>query len=99
MTQTLSAGTPLAEKYISTLGFSRVRMTPYPTKMLLCLSGRSGEGKSFFWQSCKNALILNTDCTSTSFAALSEHMVPGIRKDGQPVLPDPSAPLLSNGLP
>lgn len=99
MPQHLSTGTPMAEKYASTLGFTGVTMRPLPTQMLMCLVGRSGEGKSYFWQSCPDALILNLDGSSTSYADLKARLLPGIRRDGQPVVPDPDAPLLPNGLP
>lgn len=97
-TQTLSAGVPTSQKYGSALGFT-TKMLPIATRMMMCVVGRSGEGKSYLMQSCGGAHIINADLGSTSNPNMVASMWPGMRRDGTPVIPDPNAPLLKSGSP
>lgn len=90
--QSLSSGQPISSKY--TLGFSGVSMVPGPTQLIAMIVGRSGKGKSYFLQDCPNAFIINTDLSSTPGKGKKPRasIWPGLRSDGTPVEPNPTAP-------
>jgi hypothetical protein len=86
---------PDVDPRLLALGFSGVVMSLSITSLLIVTGGRTGEGKSSFWQSCPYAYIINADLSSTSGGGNKPlaRMWPGVRRDKRAVEPNPAFPL------
>lgn len=87
----LGGGRTMAEEMDLLLGgFQGEAFRCPPTQAISLIMGHGGEGKSTFVRSCKDAFIINCDCSSASTPPKAR-VWPAIRADGTPVVLGPKS--------